>query len=184
MPKCNICKKELNDDSFDMRKDGKALLKTCHTCNAKRYCIHNKLKSRCIDCGGGSICEHNRERHMCKICGGGSFCEHKKRRSRCIDCGGGSICSHNKIRSLCIDCGGGSICEHNKIRSRCQICDLGGYLKSIVSNRIRDAIKADKEFKLVAQSPLGERAMATPAFSEKKIYIRGEDHLYCIAELI
>lgn len=43
-------------------------------------------------------------------------------------------------------------------------------------------VNADGEYKLVAESPLGERADCTPAFSEKKIYIRGKENLYCIAE--
>lgn len=40
--------------------------------------------------------------------------------------------------------------------------------------------KADRTFSLVAESPLGEKAVCTPAFSEKRIYIRGLENLYCI----
>ena len=36
-------------------------------------------------------------------------------------------------------------------------------------------VKAGSEFKLVAESPLGEAADCTPAFSDKKIYIRGKE---------
>ncbi|HEX2977282.1 MAG TPA: PQQ-binding-like beta-propeller repeat protein [Bacteroidales bacterium] len=43
-------------------------------------------------------------------------------------------------------------------------------------------VKAAEKFQLVAESPLGERADCTPAFSDKKIYIRGEKNLYCISE--
>ncbi len=42
--------------------------------------------------------------------------------------------------------------------------------------------KAEKEFKLIKESPLGESVVTTPAFSEGKIYIRGEKYLYCISE--
>jgi outer membrane protein assembly factor BamB len=41
-------------------------------------------------------------------------------------------------------------------------------------------VKADAEFKLIAESPLGEGADCSPAFSDKKIYIRGKEYLYCI----
>lgn len=42
--------------------------------------------------------------------------------------------------------------------------------------------KVEKEFKLIKESPLGEVVVTTPAFSEGKIYIRGEKYLYCISE--
>ena len=43
-------------------------------------------------------------------------------------------------------------------------------------------VKADMKFELVASSPLGEPADCTPAFSDKCIYIRGKNNLYCISE--
>ena len=42
-------------------------------------------------------------------------------------------------------------------------------------------IKATSEFKLISEASLGEKADCTPAFSEKKIYIRGKKNLYCIS---
>lgn len=39
-----------------------------------------------------------------------------------------------------------------------------------------------KEKKLISENELGETAGTTPAFSEGRIYIRGEDHLYCIGK--
>ncbi|MQY78853.1 MAG: PQQ-binding-like beta-propeller repeat protein, partial [Bacteroidetes bacterium] len=47
---------------------------------------------------------------------------------------------------------------------------------------VMHVVKAEREFQLVADSPLGERTVCTPAFSERKIYIRSEEHLYCISE--
>jgi outer membrane protein assembly factor BamB len=41
-------------------------------------------------------------------------------------------------------------------------------------------VEAGPEFRLIAESPLGEPADCTPAFSDKKIYIRSEENLYCI----
>ena len=40
--------------------------------------------------------------------------------------------------------------------------------------------KADRAFEEIGQSAIGESGMATPAFVNGKIYIRGADHLYCI----
>jgi outer membrane protein assembly factor BamB len=41
-------------------------------------------------------------------------------------------------------------------------------------------VDAGPEFRLIAESPLGEPADCTPAFSDKKIYLRSQGNLYCI----
>jgi outer membrane protein assembly factor BamB len=41
-------------------------------------------------------------------------------------------------------------------------------------------VEAGPAFKLVSEAALGEAADCTPAFSDKKIYIRGNKNLYCI----
>ena len=43
-------------------------------------------------------------------------------------------------------------------------------------------VEAGREFSLVSEAALGERAVCTPAFSEGMIFIRSEEHLYCIGE--
>jgi outer membrane protein assembly factor BamB len=43
-------------------------------------------------------------------------------------------------------------------------------------------IKAGREFKEVRRCELGERSTASPAFQNGRIYIRGGESLYCIAE--
>jgi outer membrane protein assembly factor BamB len=43
-------------------------------------------------------------------------------------------------------------------------------------------VKAGPQYELVAESALGEPAECTPAFSDKKIYIRGRNNLFCISE--
>lgn len=48
---------------------------------------------------------------------------------------------------------------------------------------IMHIVKLAGEFQLVGQSPVGERTDATPAFSEKEIFIRTHDNLYCISNL-
>jgi outer membrane protein assembly factor BamB len=49
-------------------------------------------------------------------------------------------------------------------------------------NGIMHIVKAGSKFSLIAESPLGEAADCTPAFSDKKIYIRGKKNLYCISK--
>jgi len=43
-------------------------------------------------------------------------------------------------------------------------------------------LKAKNEYELVSESSLGEGTDCTPAFSDKKIYIRGRKNLYCISD--
>lgn len=43
-------------------------------------------------------------------------------------------------------------------------------------------VKASDKFELVSTASLGEPADCTPAFSDKNIYIRGRNNLYCISE--
>lgn len=43
-------------------------------------------------------------------------------------------------------------------------------------------VKAAGAYQLVAQSMLGESTDCTPAFSDKSIFIRGRDNLYCISK--
>lgn len=47
---------------------------------------------------------------------------------------------------------------------------------------VMQIFKASRSFSLVAESSLGEKSDCTPAFSENKIYIRGEENLYCIGQ--
>jgi outer membrane protein assembly factor BamB len=42
-------------------------------------------------------------------------------------------------------------------------------------------VQAGAHYELVAESPLGEPADCTPAFSDKNIYIRGRNNLFCIS---
>ena len=42
-------------------------------------------------------------------------------------------------------------------------------------------VRAGPQFELIAESPLGEPSDCTPAFSDKKIYIRGRNNLFCIS---
>ncbi len=121
----------------------------CKECGGGSLCEHGRLKNQCKECGGSAICEHGKRRTTCKECGGGALCEHGKIRSRCKECKGGSLCEHGRIRCTCKECGGASICEHGREKSKCNECDPIGYLRSIVSNRIRHALREDKSQKSI-----------------------------------
>jgi outer membrane protein assembly factor BamB len=47
---------------------------------------------------------------------------------------------------------------------------------------IMHIVKAEDKFTHIGDSPIGESADCSPAFSDKKIYIRGRKNLYCIAK--
>ena len=42
--------------------------------------------------------------------------------------------------------------------------------------------KADEKFVSIADPQLGENSVCTPAFSNGRIYIRADKHLYCIGK--
>lgn len=43
-------------------------------------------------------------------------------------------------------------------------------------------IKADKEFTIISEPRLGENSVCTAAFTNGRIYLRGEENLYCIGQ--
>ena len=45
---------------------------------------------------------------------------------------------------------------------------------------IMHIFKAENEYEQISESPIGEKGMTTPAFADGKIYVRGNDYLYCI----
>jgi outer membrane protein assembly factor BamB/preprotein translocase subunit SecG len=47
---------------------------------------------------------------------------------------------------------------------------------------IMHIFKADKEFSIISEPKLGEKSACTPAFSNGRIYIRGDKNLYCIGK--
>src|SRR5207302_1561436 len=43
-------------------------------------------------------------------------------------------------------------------------------------------IRAGSEFELLADNPMGEQIIASPAISNGQIFLRGEKHLFCVGE--
>ncbi|HOU30313.1 MAG TPA: PQQ-binding-like beta-propeller repeat protein [Bacteroidales bacterium] len=57
----------------------------------------------------------------------------------------------------------------------------GGMVYFLDRDGVMHIVKASATYELVSESSIGEDTDSTPAFSEKKIYIRGEKNLYCIS---
>jgi hypothetical protein len=53
------------------------------------------------------------------------------------------------------------------------LCDDDGVTK---------LLKAGPEAEIIAENPLGEKVYASPAVSNGQLFIRGNQHLYCIQE--
>jgi hypothetical protein len=118
----------------------------CIECGeGKSICIHKKLKWRCVECFGNSICIHKRRRETCKECKGSGICKHEVIKYYCKECSGNGLCVHSKIKNKCVLCKGSQTCLHLKLKRYCNICDFNGYLSNIVSQRIRTALKKNKE---------------------------------------
>ena len=43
-------------------------------------------------------------------------------------------------------------------------------------------LAASPEFEIIAKNPIGERCYSSPAFSDGQIFLRGEQHLFCIGQ--
>ena len=58
----------------------------------------------------------------------------------------------------------------------------GGLAYFIADDGITKIVRPGPKLEVVAENPLGEYTYASPAISEGQLFIRGEHHLYCIAE--
>lgn len=68
-------------------------------------------------------------------------------------------------------------------------CDAGFYASPLIADGkvyaldregAMHILRHDKEKQLVNEPALGEKTVATPAFANGRVYLRGETHLYCI----
>ena len=39
-------------------------------------------------------------------------------------------------------------------------------------------VRASAEFEILARNPLGEKVYASPAFSDREVFVRGEKHVF------
>ena len=59
---------------------------------------------------------------------------------------------------------------------------VGNAVYALDREGVMHIVAAAPEYKLLGQCALGEKADATPAFVDGRIYIRGAEHLFCIGE--
>lgn len=57
-----------------------------------------------------------------------------------------------------------------------------GLVYFIADDGITKIVRPEEQLTVIAENPLGEYCFASPAISGNKLFIRGEKHLYCIAE--
>lgn len=57
---------------------------------------------------------------------------------------------------------------------------VGDRIYLLAEDGVMTILKNDREFKEIAKCEIGEKTLATPAFSDGMIYIRGENSLFCI----
>jgi len=83
------------------------------------------------------------------------------------------------------------VCYDAKTGEKCWEKDFGqgfyaspviadGKLYALDTEGTMHILKVDREGALIGEPQLGEKAFATPAFAQDRIYLRGEKHLYCI----
>lgn len=67
--------------------------------------------------------------------------------------------------------------------------DSGGYGSPVIAGDriywvtkegVTRIFKADETFELISEPPLGESSVSTPALVDRRLYVRGETHLFCI----
>jgi outer membrane protein assembly factor BamB len=46
---------------------------------------------------------------------------------------------------------------------------------------VTTVVRASAEFEVLARNPLGEKVYASPAFSDREVFLRGEKHVFCVA---
>lgn len=59
---------------------------------------------------------------------------------------------------------------------------VGDFVYLMDMSGVVHVFKAEKEFRLISQNELGEDVMTIPAFMHNRIYIRGENNLFCIGD--
>ena len=58
----------------------------------------------------------------------------------------------------------------------------GGHVYFVSENGDTIVVKAGRTPEVVSRNPLGERALASPAISQGRIFVRTDDHVFCIGD--
>lgn len=82
----------------------------------------------------------------------------------------------------CLDVATGKQLWKERLEGECQATPVGADGKVYVATKQGTVyvLRAGKEFEPLARNEMGELIVATPAVAARRIYIRGDKHLYCI----
>jgi len=58
----------------------------------------------------------------------------------------------------------------------------GGHVYFVSENGDTIVVKAGRTPEVVSRNSLGERALASPAISQGRIFVRTDDHVFCIGD--
>jgi outer membrane protein assembly factor BamB len=56
----------------------------------------------------------------------------------------------------------------------------GGYVFFLADNGVMKIVQPGEQLQVVAENPLGEDCFASPAIADGQIFLRGEQHLFCV----
>jgi outer membrane protein assembly factor BamB len=62
------------------------------------------------------------------------------------------------------------------------LVSAGGFVYCLNDKGVTHIVKPGPTFQQIAQNDIGERCFASPAISHGQIFLRGENHLYCIGQ--
>ena len=61
------------------------------------------------------------------------------------------------------------------------LVEADGLVHFLSDEGVTTIVRPGEKFEVVAENALGENCYASPAISQGRIYVRAEQHLYCIA---
>jgi outer membrane protein assembly factor BamB len=64
------------------------------------------------------------------------------------------------------------------------LVSANGLVYFLNDNGVTHVVKPGAKYELVAKNELGERTFASPAISDGQLFIRGDEHLYCIGQAV
>ena len=84
----------------------------------------------------------------------------------------------------CLDAATGSERWRERLGGRYQASPVAGDGKIYYTNLdgVVTVVRAGPKFEILSRNELGETIVASPAIADGKLFLRGEKHLFCIAD--
>jgi outer membrane protein assembly factor BamB len=83
----------------------------------------------------------------------------------------------------CFEAGTGKLVWKERLgEQHASLVSVAGLVFFLNDRGVMNIVKPGPAFERVAQNELGEKCFASPAISNGQIFLRGENHLYCIGE--